>query len=84
MTNGERLETYAIAGEPGSGVICLNGAAAHKGAAGDIVIVIAYGLCEAAEARALQPRIVFVDGHNRIVPGPALELAQVEAAVVEG
>lgn len=84
VTNGERLETYAIAGRRGSGVVCLNGAAAHKGAAGDIVIVIAYGLCDEAEARALQPRIVFVDEHNRIVPAPALDAGEVEAAIVEG
>ena len=84
VTNGERLETYAIEGERGSGVICLNGAAAHKGSAGDIVIVIAYGLCDDAEARALQPSVVFVNEHNRIVPRRELERAQVEAAVVEG
>jgi len=84
VTNGERLETYAIEGERGSGVVCLNGAAAHKGRAGDIVIVIAYGLCDEAEARALQPRVVFVDEHNRIVPRAELEPAQIEAALVEG
>jgi aspartate 1-decarboxylase len=84
VTNGERLETYAIEGERGSGVICLNGAAAHKGSAGDIVIVISYGLCDDAEARALHPMVVFVNEHNRIVPRQELERAQVEAAVVEG
>lgn len=84
VTNGERLETYAIAGRRGSGVVCLNGAAAHKGQAGDIVIVIAYGLCDEAEARALQPRIVFVDEHNCIVPRQALQQGDVEAAIVEG
>lgn len=84
VTNGERLETYAIRGERGSGVICLNGAAAHKGQAGDIVIVIAYGLCDEAEARALQPRVVFVDEHNRAVPARTLLPGEVEAAMVEG
>jgi len=84
VSNGERLETYAIAGERGSGVICLNGAAAHKGRVGDIVIVVAYGLCDEAEARALQPRIVFVDEANRIVPRQALQPAEVAAAIVEG
>ncbi|MDF2439737.1 MAG: aspartate 1-decarboxylase, partial [Abditibacteriota bacterium] len=53
VTNGERLVTYAIAGPAGSGVICLNGAAAHKGSPGDIVIVIAYGHCTEEEAREL-------------------------------
>lgn len=84
VSNGERLETYAIAGERHSGVVCLNGAAAHKGAPGDIVIVIAYGLCDTAEARALQPSIVFVDEHNRAVPLAELDRDEVEAAAVEG
>jgi aspartate 1-decarboxylase len=84
VSNGERLETYAIAGERHSGVVCLNGAAAHRGTPGDIVIVIAYGLCDAAEARALQPSIVFVDEQNRAVPLAKLDRDEVEAAAVEG
>jgi aspartate 1-decarboxylase len=67
VTNGERLVTYAIKGERGSGVICLNGAAAHKGSPGDIVIIITYGEFSDEEARALEPDIVFVDAHNRAV-----------------
>ena len=67
INNGERLVTYAIKGERGSGVICLNGAAAHKGKAGDLVIVIAYGEYSPDEARALEPSVVFVDGKNRPV-----------------
>ena len=65
VTNGERLVTYAIKGKRGSGVICLNGAAAHKGAPGDIIIIITYGEYSDEDARALEPNIVFVDEHNR-------------------
>lgn len=65
VNNGERLITYAIKGERGSGVICLNGAAAHKGKAGDIVIIISYGEYSDEEARALEPKAVFVDEKNR-------------------
>ncbi len=65
--NGERLETYTIAGERGSGVICLNGAAARKAQLGDVVIIIAYGLMDAKEAKQNEPKVVMVDEHNRIV-----------------
>ena len=65
--NGERLETYTIAGERGSGVICLNGAAARKAQVGDVVIIIAYGLMDAKEAKQNEPKVVMVDEHNRIV-----------------
>ena len=65
--NGERLETYTIAGERGSGVICLNGAAARKAQVGDVVIIIAYGLMDAKEAKQNEPKVVMVDSHNRIV-----------------
>ncbi|HEY7592103.1 MAG TPA: aspartate 1-decarboxylase [Actinophytocola sp.] len=67
VTNGARLETYVIAGERGSGVIGINGAAAHLVHPGDIVILIAYGQMDSAEAASFQPRIVFVDEHNRIL-----------------
>ena len=53
--NGERLETYAIAGERGSGMICLNGAAARKAAKGDVVIIISFALMEFEEAKKLTP-----------------------------
>ena len=67
ITNGARLETYVIHGERGSGVIGINGAAAHLVHPGDLVILISYGVMDDAEARAYQPRIVHVDGANRIV-----------------
>jgi aspartate 1-decarboxylase len=66
VTNGARLETYTIAGARGSGVICLNGAAARRVAEGDIVIVISYGQYDEQEIRALVPYIVFVDEWNHI------------------
>src|SRR6202008_4758261 len=65
--NAGRLVPYAITGERGSGVIGINGAAAHLVHPGDLVILIAYGTMEDAVARAYQPRIVFVDAPNRAV-----------------
>ena len=87
VTNGARLSTYVIAGEPGSGQLCINGAAAHLVHPGDVVILIAYGTLDDAEARTHRPRVVFVDAANRIVatgadPGeshPALVPAAVRA-----
>jgi aspartate 1-decarboxylase len=67
VTNGARLETYTIAGPRGSGVIGINGAAARLVHPGDLVILIAYGQMETAEARELEPRVVFVDSENRVV-----------------
>src|SRR5689334_23970331 len=67
ITNGARLETYVIEGERGSGVIGINGAAAHLVHPGDLVIIISYAVLDNAEARALQPRVVHVDAQNRIV-----------------
>jgi aspartate 1-decarboxylase len=67
VTNGARLETYVIHGERGSGVIGINGAAAHLIHPGDIVILISYGQMDDAEARAYQPRVVHVDAANQIV-----------------
>ncbi len=66
VTNGARLETYVIAGPRGSGVIGINGAAAHLVHPGDLVILIAYAVMDDAEARAYVPNIVFVDAANRI------------------
>src|ERR1700674_2969220 len=66
VNNGARLETYAIAGARGSGVICLNGAAARLTAEGDIVIIITYGQFDEQEIRTLEPRVVFVDEQNRM------------------
>ena len=67
ITNGARLETYAIAGTRGSGVIGINGAAARLVNPGDLVIIISYAVMDGAEARALKPAIVHVDAKNRIV-----------------
>lgn len=67
VTNGARLETYVITGPAGSGVIGINGAAAHLVSPGDLVILISYGVMDDAEARTYQPRVVFVDDANRVV-----------------
>ncbi|NEB94882.1 aspartate 1-decarboxylase [Streptomyces bauhiniae] len=67
VTNGARLETYVIEGERGSGVIGINGAAAHLVRPGDLVIIISYAQVSDAEARELKPRVVHVDAGNRIV-----------------
>ena len=67
ITNGARIETYAIPGERGSGVIGINGAAAHLVHPGDLVIIMNYAVLDDAEARVLQPRVVHVDQQNRIV-----------------
>lgn len=66
VNNGERFETYAIPGPSGSGVICINGAAAHKANPGDIVIIACFGLADAEELQQWQPSLVYVDGANRI------------------
>ena len=67
VTNGARIETYVIPGPRGSGVIGINGAAAHLVHPGDLVIIMSYAMVDDAEARALKPRVVHVDGRNRIV-----------------
>ena len=66
--NGERLETYVIPGERGSGVICLNGAAARRAQVGDVIIIISYAWMDYEEAKAFQPKVVFPDEQNRL-PG---------------
>ncbi len=63
--NGARLETYTIAGAPGSGVICLNGAAARLVSVGDKVIIMAYAQMTEEEARSLTPKVVMVDDDNK-------------------
>ena len=65
VDNGERFETYAIAGPGGTGIICVNGAAARKVAVGDKIIIMAYAYVDAEEARAAKPRVVLVDAENR-------------------
>lgn len=67
ITNGARLETYAITGEPGSGVIGVNGAAAHLVHPGDLVIIMSFAQLEAHELEQHSPRIVHVDEHNRVI-----------------
>ncbi len=67
ITNGARIETYVIPGEAGSGVIGINGAAAHLVHPGDLVIIMSYAVLTDAEARALKPRVVHVDEKNRVV-----------------
>ena len=64
--NGARFETYIIPGERGSGVICLNGAAARLVQVGDIVIIISYALIEAAKAKTHHPKIAIMDQSNRV------------------
>lgn len=65
--NGERLETYAIPGEPGSKVFRLNGPAAHKGKTGDTVTIMAFSLLDEAEAAVVEPRIVVMNEANEII-----------------
>jgi aspartate 1-decarboxylase len=67
ITNGARLETYTIAGERGSGVIGINGAAAHLMHENDLVILITYAQMTTEEAKAYEPRVVHVDADNRII-----------------
>ena len=67
ITNGARLETYVIPAPAGSGIIGINGAAAHLVNEGDLVIIMNYAMVDDAEARSLKPRVVHVDGKNRIV-----------------
>jgi aspartate 1-decarboxylase len=78
VTRGSRLRTYAIAGEPGSNVVCVNGAAAHLAEPGDLIIVATFTQLEDDVARAYKPRVVLMDKGNRVrevtgaeVPGPA-------------
>jgi aspartate 1-decarboxylase len=76
VTNGNRLETYAIEGERGSGVICLNGAAARLVAPKDLVIIASFVNMENAEAIKHEPKLVFVDEQNRILPTRKEEAGQ--------
>jgi aspartate 1-decarboxylase len=67
VNNGERLETYVIKGERGTGQICLNGPAARKVAVGDIVIIISYAGLELEEAKKFKPVLIFPDERNKII-----------------
>lgn len=83
VTNGARLETYVIEGEPGSGVIGINGAAAHLIHPDDLVIIISYAMLSDADARARAPRVVHVDRRNRIIDlGAALNVPDTLPATV--
>lgn len=66
IENGNRFETYTIAGEAGSGMICLNGAAARQVAVGDHIILMAYAQMTPEEAKGHKPKVVFVDGENKV------------------
>lgn len=68
VNNGSRFETYAIEGERGSGVVCVNGAAARMVAPGDLVIIASFVSMDDKEARSHEPKLVFVDERNRILP----------------
>ncbi len=78
VTRGTRLQTYALRGPRGSGVICINGAAAHHNKPGDIVILATFGELAEAEAKTHVPKVVRVDGKNRLLgveaerPGPQM------------
>ena len=67
VTNGERFTTYAIKGGRDSGVICINGAAAHKAKKGDIVIIVTYGQYADTEAASFEPKRVYVDERNHVM-----------------
>lgn len=78
ITRGTRLVTYALQGPRGSGVVCINGAAAHGNEPGDLVILATFGEMDSEEARVFEPKVVLVDRQNRIkeiraeVPGPQM------------
>jgi aspartate 1-decarboxylase len=67
VNNGERIETYLIKGERGSGVICLNGPAARKGVVGDIVIIISYAVMDFEAAKTWTPSVIFPNAKNQLV-----------------
>ena len=66
-TNGQRLETYAIPGERGKGVFCLNGAAAHRGKPGDIVTIMTFGIMTPEEASGHQPTVIVLNEENKVI-----------------
>ncbi|MBE9502117.1 MAG: aspartate 1-decarboxylase [Chloroflexi bacterium] len=75
VNNGARFQTYAIEGERGSGEICINGAAARLVSRGDMVIILAYAVVGDEEARSIEPKLVYVDEQNAIVPRKELSSA---------
>ncbi len=66
VNNGERIETYLIKGKRGSGIVCLNGPAARKGAVGDVIIIISYAIMDFEAAKKFQPSIVFPKAGNKL------------------
>lgn len=78
VTRGTRIVTYALQGPRGSGVVCINGAAAHGNEPGDLVIMATFGEMDSEEARVFEPKVVMVDERNRVkdiraeVPGPQM------------
>ena len=66
VNNGERLETYVIKGERGSGMVCLNGPAARKVQVGDVIIIISYATMDWNEAKTFEPTVIFPDENNRL------------------
>jgi aspartate 1-decarboxylase len=66
VNNGERIETYLIKGKRGSGIVCLNGPAARRGAVGDVIIIISYALVDFEEAKKFKPSIVFPKTGNKL------------------
>ena len=64
--NGSRLETYVIAGKPGSGEVCLNGPAARLGFVGDVLVILSYAFCTPDEAKHYQAKVVYLDQKNRV------------------
>jgi aspartate 1-decarboxylase len=75
ITRGTRLQTYAIKGQRGSGVVCINGAAAHLNRPGDLVILATFAELEESEVKAFKPIVVLVDAKNRIVAQDVAEIA---------
>lgn len=82
LNNGSRLETYTIPGARGSGVICLNGAAARLTAVGDLVIIISYAQCTEEEIRNLQPHVAFVDENNKLTEQKVVPLIELLSETV--
>ncbi len=75
ITRGTRLQTYAIKGQRGSGIVCINGAAAHLNKPGDLVILATFAELEESEARTFKPAVVLVDRENKIVSKDLVEIA---------
>lgn len=75
VTRGTRLVTYALRGAPDSGIVCINGAAAHLADPGDLVIIATFAEVDAAEAAGWTPSVVFVDAANRLVAADVAEIA---------